>query len=622
MQLFFLYLAKVILTSGVMFCYYRLFLKDRTFHHYNRFYLLAVLVISLLLPLLKVDYFTVEVNSGIYMLLNKLNNINESKNLSHDHFYYQFTALGFGVAALFFLTRLFYGIFKIELLKRRYTREKIGDINFYQTTLHEAPFSFFRNLFWKNSIPLHSDLGKQILKHEMVHIEQKHSWDKIFIEILTSIFWFNPFFYLIKKEISLIHEYLADKKAIKNSDTKAFAQMLLASHFSGKQLPATSPFLNSNLKKRLKMLKKSKTKYGYARKIFALPLLFAIGFVYLVNAKNREIKETNREIEKLVTELKVDQSNQIFTQDTISPKKFSEPQTINLDSANGKIGYVEEETGLHKDKIELYKENPDVFVDREKIRKEIDSKRKEIEPHREAMRLKETEAKKISEELRKKGEEFRELAKKKDFDNPKLKRLEKQMNELGSKIDGIFKSDEYQKNLKSLESKYSDLDRVYANADKYFFSQKEFEEMLKQTNTKVIHFDDLVNSPQFKEIIRNSEFTAKSAEQMAKLAEQASKDAEKLVNSKAFKQSIEDSKKAAELAAKNASLFGKSNIIILNGTGKSIATDDEIKIFLDGKPITKSEMNRFPSDKIERMEVNKKGFNGNANSEIRIYTRK
>lgn len=155
MQLFFLYLAKVILTSGVMFCYYRLFLKDRTFHHYNRFYLLAVLVISLLLPLLRVDYFTVEVNSSIYLLLNKLQNINESKTLSHEHFYYQFTALGFGVAALFFLTRLLYGIFKIELLKRRYTREKIGDINFYQTALHEAPFSFFRNLFWKNSIPLH-----------------------------------------------------------------------------------------------------------------------------------------------------------------------------------------------------------------------------------------------------------------------------------------------------------------------------------------------------------------------------------------------------------------------------------------------------------------------------------
>lgn len=66
----------------------------------------------------------------------------------------------------------------------------------------------------------------------MVHIEQKHSWDKIFIEFVQAVFWFNPIFYWIKKELFLIHEYLADKKAVKQNDTKAFAQMLLASKFS------------------------------------------------------------------------------------------------------------------------------------------------------------------------------------------------------------------------------------------------------------------------------------------------------------------------------------------------------------------------------------------------------
>ena len=122
----------------------------------------------------------------------------------------------------------------------------------------------------------------------MVHIEQKHSYDKIFIEIVTAVFWFNPFFYLIKKEINLIHEYLADNKAVRQSDTKAFAQMLLASHFSGNQLPATSPFLSSNLKKRLKMIQKPKTKFGYVRRISALPVLFTVAFAYMVNAKNKK----------------------------------------------------------------------------------------------------------------------------------------------------------------------------------------------------------------------------------------------------------------------------------------------------------------------------------------------
>ncbi|MCW4452364.1 hypothetical protein OK344_09090 [Kaistella sp. BT6-1-3] len=565
MQLFFLYLAKVILTSGVMFCYYRLFLKDRTFHHYNRFYLLAVLVISLLLPLLKVDYFTVEVNSGIYMLLNKLNNINESKNLSHDHFYYQFTALGFGVAALFFLTRLFYGIFKIELLKRRYTREKIGDINFYQTTLHEAPFSFFRNLFWKNSIPLHSDLGKQILKHEMVHIEQKHSWDKIFIEILTSIFWFNPFFYLIKKEISLIHEYLADKKAIKTSDTRAFAQMLLASQFSGNHLPAASPFLSSNLKKRITMLTKSKTRFSYARRLFALPILFIIAFAYLVNAKNREIKETNLEIEKYITAV---QNDTLITKPDAPDAPVAPP-------------------------------SPEVPP---AVEKEIKLKTEELKPLNDALMKNNEEAKKISKEMSLTGRKLEKLAKKNDFDSPKFKKLEKEMSLLSGKMDQLFNSEDFKINMKKLELKQLEMDKLYAqlefyNSDDFKLKIKEFENHAKEAERKAIEMEKKVNSPEFKKQIEE--------------AEKRAREVEKQVNSQEFQQRL----KAAEIAAEKAAKASVSANLLRND-------DADVKIYIDGKPVTKEEMNTLSPNRIERMNVYKKGYNGSKANEIHITTKK
>ena len=566
MQLFFLYLAKVILTSGVMFCYYRLFLKDRTFHHYNRFYLLAVLVISLLLPLLKVDYFTVEVNSGIYMLLNKLNNINESKNLSHDHFYYQFTALGFGVAALFFLTRLFYGILKIELLKRRYTREKIGDINFYQTTLHEAPFSFFRNLFWKNSIPLHSDLGKQILKHEMVHIEQKHSWDKIFIEILTSIFWFNPFFYLIKKEISLIHEYLADKKAIKNSDTKAFAQMLLASQFSGNHLPAASPFLSSNLKKRITMLTKSKTRFSYARRLFALPILFILAFAYLVNAKNREIKETNLEIEKYITAVQTD--TLITKPDT--PDAPVAPPGPQVPPA---------------------------------VEKEIKLKTEELKPLNDALMKNNEEAKKISKQMSLTGKKLEKLAKKNDFDSPKFKKLEKEMSLLSGKMDQLFNSEDFKINMKKLELKQVEMDKLYAqldfyNSDDFKLKIKEFENHAKEAERKALEMEKKVNSPEFKKQIEE--------------AEKRAREVEKQVNSPEFQLRIKEAEKAAAEAAKRKN---SADIVFQN-------EKKEMNIYIDGKLVTKEEMNSLSPNRIERINVYKKGYNGSKANEIHITTKK
>ncbi len=306
MEALILYFGKMILCSALMFGYYHLALRNRTFHHYNRFYLLSAVLVSILLPLLKVSYFTMEMSSDIYRLFAKFNSTNPIKTNNDDFLYYRLIIVAFGLVSLFILGRFMLGILKINKFKKQFPKEEAEGISFYQTNLENAPFSFFKNLFWKNSILVNSDLGRQILKHEMVHIEQKHTHDKIFMELATGIFWFNPVFWFIKKEINLIHEYLADKKAVKHMDTKAFAQMLLASHFSGTVIPATSPFLNSNLKKRLKMLQKPKTKFGYAHRILALPLVFTLAFVYAVNAKNKEIEKTNKEIEARLSETRND----------------------------------------------------------------------------------------------------------------------------------------------------------------------------------------------------------------------------------------------------------------------------------------------------------------------------
>lgn len=331
MEAVFIYLGKMILASGLMFGYYQLLLKDKTFHHYNRFYLLGTLVVSLLLPLLKVSYFTLPVTNEVYLLLSKLQPVSNEANDGGI----AVPGILAGIIALISVlltARFIYGISKILKLKHRFPREKFEGLNFYQTDLANAPFSYFRNLFWRDNIPLHSDLGKQIMKHEMAHIEQKHSYDKIVIEMIRAVFWFNPFFHLIKKEVHLIHEYLADHKAIKKSDTKAFAQMLLASHFSGNTLPATSPLLNTHLKKRLQMIQTSKTKFSYARKTLALPLLFSIAFACAVHAQNSEIKAANKEIARAVNQIENTGTTTTTTKTTTKTDTFINTEERNLHS--------------------------------------------------------------------------------------------------------------------------------------------------------------------------------------------------------------------------------------------------------------------------------------------------
>src|SRR6187402_3357634 len=88
-------------------------------------------------------------------------------------------------------------------------------------------FSFFRWLFWNRKIELHSEKGEQIFRHELFHIQQKHSWDIIFMELISIFFWINPFFHLIKKELKAIHEFLADEFAVKGNRNWQYAELLL-----------------------------------------------------------------------------------------------------------------------------------------------------------------------------------------------------------------------------------------------------------------------------------------------------------------------------------------------------------------------------------------------------------
>lgn len=504
-----LYFGKMILCSAVMFAYYLLFLKDKTFHHYNRFYLLFSVIVSLVLPLIKVSYFTIETNKNLYLLLSRFNQ-NQSQTTNYDITIYQIFYTIIGVVSVALLIRLILGILKINSIKNQFPNETIEGIKFYQTNLNNAPFSFFRNLFWKKSIEINSPVGQQILKHEMVHIEQKHSCDKLLMQLTKSIFWFNPVFYFINKEINLIHEYLADNKAVKKSDTRAFAQMLLESHFSGSVIPVTSPFLSSNLKKRLTMLTKNQTKYSYARKLFALPILFFMVFAYMVNAKNKEITETNKAIEIAVNEMK---------NDTIKPKA-SEFDSLSMS---------------HQKQTQLYSE---------------------------ALKEDHLKMSALSAKMAEKSKALSALKKAKKEDSSEYKALENDLENLSSQMQSIVDSDNYQKNLKGLEEHSEAMAKMYdspefkkkiADAEKVarkaeaIVNSKDFKKKIADAEKRAATADRMVNSPEFKKRIAEAE----------KLAEEAIL---KLNSPEFQKMSQEAQKRAQEAVEKYGKVYSEADL--------------------------------------------------------------
>jgi N-acetylmuramoyl-L-alanine amidase len=285
------YLLKVIICSGLFTAYYYAALRNKRFHFYNRFYILMSIVLSVLLPLLHLQWFTFRSASSQAITLFNIINADggEIYSAAESSFLNLQQLALFSLAFISFvmLLTLYFNIAKIYKLKKKFPVNKTIDFDFINTNVQQAPFSFLKNIFWRSDISLQHATGKQILQHEITHIKQKHSWDKIFIQLLLCFYWINPFYWLLKKELYLIHEFTADEEAVGKNDAAAFAKMLLTSQYGKFQfLPAQSIFY-SPIKRRLLMLSTSKkSQFSYVRRLMILPLITAVICLFAFKVQN------------------------------------------------------------------------------------------------------------------------------------------------------------------------------------------------------------------------------------------------------------------------------------------------------------------------------------------------
>jgi hypothetical protein len=298
MLLFAYYLLKVIICSGILYGYYLLALRNKIFHGWNRFYLLSAIILSLVVPQIKINIFQ---NSGGppqgVQLLQVVSMGDEfvyeySKNKGFHIDATNLSVFIYTVVSIFLLGFLIQTLVRIAKLKKNNNQTIVEGVNFINTKAEGTPFSFFNDIFWNDKIDLNTTTGKQIFKHEVAHVQEKHSYDKIFINIVLIFFWCNPFFWLIRKELNIIHEFIADKKALEDSDTAAFAAMILQATYPLQRFTLTNNFFYSPLKRRLAMLTKNKNpRINYASRLLALPMAALIFFAFTV--KMRTIGSTN-----------------------------------------------------------------------------------------------------------------------------------------------------------------------------------------------------------------------------------------------------------------------------------------------------------------------------------------
>ncbi|SCX95596.1 Signal transducer regulating beta-lactamase production, contains metallopeptidase domain [Nonlabens sp. Hel1_33_55] len=280
-----------------LYLLYKLVIQKSQGFQTRRFYLLAIPVVSFVLPLMVVpvdfglagspvftpavvDSMMVEVvdSSKSTTAVTQPNPIDISQILGIIYL------VGLCVSLILFLYKL------AQIQQWKESGKTAYQNGTYVTRVHGLPsaFSFLNSIYISDAFAKAE--YQQILEHEKVHVNQKHSWDLLFFETLRVIFWFHPVSYLGQRELKLVHEFIADQKTIEVHGKKSYYENLLKQVMDCPDFSFANPFFKSKtIKTRLAMIQNNNPqKFNYLKLLWILPILFA-SLIYTACSTEQEV---------------------------------------------------------------------------------------------------------------------------------------------------------------------------------------------------------------------------------------------------------------------------------------------------------------------------------------------
>lgn len=295
------YLLTSTIAATILLVVYQLFLEKEKMHRFNRFYLLLSLLFSLLIPFISIEIIeenTTPVNAPIPMSFS-----GGTMVIAEETSYLEQIVWGIYILVTAILVfRFIRNIVAFYQLKKN--NATLSFQNATLVLLKEAvlPHTFMNTIFINEAEYQERKIEKELFAHEMTHVNQKHTLDVLFVELIKTIFWFNPLFVLYKKAIQLNHEFLADEKVVQSYKNIPFYQSLLLSKAS-----CNPPlYLASNLnfqvtKKRFLMMSRNSSKQIMLGKQLGLLPIFTALFCYFCIDSVAQVQATKATNTKYTT---------------------------------------------------------------------------------------------------------------------------------------------------------------------------------------------------------------------------------------------------------------------------------------------------------------------------------
>ena len=297
-----IYLIKINVALMLLYGFYRLTVSRDTFFGLRRLTLWLIYAVALMAPALNLEYWVRDTPTMASMA-----------NVYADTFYpvvvvkaqapsltWMDMLLGIywaGVAVL--SLRLVWQLFSIIRLAVISRKQEVEGIMVHLLRGEGSPFSFFRWVFMYPST-LEGKQLHEVMVHECTHVSGLHSLDTLFSELFSIACWFNPFAWLMKQEVRMNLEYLADESVLSDGNArKSYQYHLLGLAY---RQPSESTKIANNfnllpLKKRIKMMNKRRTsEIGKAKYLLFAPLAGALLMVSNIETVAREIGEQIPEV--------------------------------------------------------------------------------------------------------------------------------------------------------------------------------------------------------------------------------------------------------------------------------------------------------------------------------------
>lgn len=261
-----LYLLQVNVGLILFYALYKLVCTRDTFFRSRRFILIVSLVLPFILPFIDVREW---LESGDRMIM--LTHFDYSAVLPEivvgsevaetgNRVFVLSEWIGYLYLAgvLVLLVRLVVQAFSLYRLIIRMPEKAINGVRVKCLNAPSGPFSFFGWIFMNPAVVKEDEIS-EILTHEMAHVKQHHSVDVLFAEMVSICCWINPFAWLLKREVRLNLEFLADRKVMEAGfATKSYQYHLLGLAYNHKY-GLSNNFNFSHLKQRIIMMNKKKS---------------------------------------------------------------------------------------------------------------------------------------------------------------------------------------------------------------------------------------------------------------------------------------------------------------------------------------------------------------------------